>query len=60
MAELYAEGRPADDNTAEEIIRRLEDHRNYIPPSERARREYSYVVLKEYRKYVRQQSEDRR
>ncbi|HOP48009.1 MAG TPA: hypothetical protein PK874_10125 [Desulfobacteraceae bacterium] len=60
MAELYAEGRPADDNTAEEIIRRLEDHRNYIPPSERTRREYSYVVLKEYRKYVRRQSEDRR
>lgn len=56
MAELYAEGRPADDNTAEEIIRRLEDHRNYIPPSESARREYSYVVLKEYRKYVRQHS----
>ncbi|HEN20494.1 MAG TPA: hypothetical protein ENN86_00615 [Desulfobacteraceae bacterium] len=60
MAELYAEGRPTDDNTAEEIIRRLEALRNYIPSSERARREYSYVVLKEYRKYVREQSESRR
>jgi hypothetical protein len=56
MAELYSEGRKATDETAEEIIKRLEEKRNYIPSSERARKEYSYVLLKEYRKYVKDRS----
>jgi predicted transcriptional regulator len=57
LADLYAEGRQANEETAEEIINRLEAKKNYIPPSERARREYAYVLLKEYRKYVRDRAE---
>ncbi|MCF8106533.1 MAG: hypothetical protein K9K64_13715 [Desulfohalobiaceae bacterium] len=56
MAELYTEGRKATDETAREIIKRLEEKNNFIPSSERARREYSYVLLKEYRKYVKDRS----
>ena len=52
LADLHAEGRQANEETAEEIINRLEAEKNYIPSSERARREYAYVLLKEYRKYV--------
>jgi Ca2+-binding EF-hand superfamily protein len=57
MAEIYSEGRKATDETAEEIIKRLEAKRNYIPSSERARREYAYVLLKEYRKYLKDRSD---
>jgi hypothetical protein len=53
MAELFSEGRDATDETAEEMINRLEAARNYIPSSESVRREYAYVLLKEYRKYMR-------
>jgi hypothetical protein len=56
MAELYAEGRKATDRTAEEIIERLEARNNYIPPSERIRKEYAYVLLNEYRSYVKERS----
>ena len=56
MAELHSEGRKATDETAEEIIKRLEAIKNYIPRSERARKEYSYVLLKEYRTYVKDRS----
>ncbi len=56
MAELYAEDMKATDKTAEEIIRRLEERKNYIPASERVRREYSYALLREYRKYVKDRS----
>jgi hypothetical protein len=56
MAELYSEGRKPDDETAVEIIKRLEARNNYIPSSERTRREFSYVLLKEYRKYVKDRS----
>jgi hypothetical protein len=60
MAELHAEGKKATDETAEEIIKRLEARRNYIPSSERTRREYAYVLLKEYRTYVKERSLGRR
>jgi len=50
LAELYSEGRQANQETAEEILDRLEKNDNYIPPS--ARREYKSVLLKEYRDYV--------
>jgi hypothetical protein len=50
LAELYSEGRQPNNETAEEILERLEKHNNYIPPS--ARREYKSVLLKEYRDYV--------
>ena len=50
MAELFSEGRQANQETAEEIINRLEKNNNYIPLS--ARREYKSVLLKEYRDYI--------
>jgi hypothetical protein len=60
LADLYAEGRKANDETAQEIIARLEAMKNYIPSSDRARREYRYVLLKEYRTYVKKQTENDR
>jgi predicted transcriptional regulator len=60
LATLYAEGRQANDNTAEEIINRLEAKKNYIPSSDRTRREYAYVLLKEYRKYVKDRTDNKR
>jgi hypothetical protein len=53
MAHLYAGGRKATEETAEEIIDSLEAKGNYIPSSERARREYAYVLLKKYREYLK-------
>jgi hypothetical protein len=52
LADLYSEGRHANRLTAEEIIDRLEAQGNFIPSSDRTRKEYAYVLLKEYRKYV--------
>lgn len=60
MAELFSEGRKPTEEMAEEIIKRLEAKKNYIPSSERVRREYSYVLLREYRKYSKDQSGDGR
>ena len=57
MADLYLEGRPANEATAEEILDRLEAKKNYIPSSGRIRREYAYVLLKEYRNYIRDRAE---
>jgi len=56
MAELFSEDRKATNETAEEIIKRLEAKKNYIPSSERALREYAYVLLREYRKYIKDRS----
>lgn len=56
MADLHSEGSKATDETAQEIIKRLEAKNNYIPSSERVRKEYSYVLLKEYRTYVKDRS----
>jgi hypothetical protein len=53
MAELYAEGRQSNDETAEEIIVRLEEKMNFISSSERVRRQYAYVLLREYRNYLK-------
>jgi len=52
LADLFSEGKLANDETAEEIINRLEAKKNYIPSSDRTRKEYAYVLLKEYRTYV--------
>ena len=60
LADLYAEGRKANDETAQEIITRLEAMKNYIPSSDRARTEYRYVLLKEYRTYVKRQTDNDR
>jgi Ca2+-binding EF-hand superfamily protein len=56
MAQLYADGKKATDETAEEIIKRLEVKNNYVPSSDRVRKEYAYVLLKEYRMYVKDRS----
>jgi hypothetical protein len=58
LAELYSEDRPANDETAEEIITRLEAGKNYIPSSDKARKEYAWVLLREYRKYVKDRTEN--
>ncbi len=60
MAELHAQDMKADYKTAEEIIERLEEKRNYIPDSERVRREYAYALLREYRKYIKDRSDSGR
>ena len=52
MASLYSEGRQANKETAKEIIKRLEALNNYVPSSDSTRKEYAYVLLKEYREYV--------
>ncbi len=50
LAELSSEGRQPNNETAEEMLERLEKRNNYIPPS--ARREYKSVLLRVYRDYV--------
>ena len=59
LAAVYAEGRQANEETAQEIIERLEAKKNYIPSSDRTRKEYAYVLLKEYRKYAKGRADDR-
>jgi vacuolar-type H+-ATPase subunit H len=60
LADLLSEGRQENEETAEEIINRLEAKKNHIPSSDRARREYAYILLKEYRKYVRDRADNNR
>ena len=60
MAQLYAEGGMVTDETAKEIIKRLEAKKNYISSSESARKQYAYALLKEYRTYVKKRSDNRR
>ncbi len=60
MAELYARDMKADYKTADEIIERLEEKKNYIPDSESVRREYAYALLREYRKYIKDRSDSGR
>ncbi len=57
FADLHAGGRVANDETAEEIIRRLEEMKNYIPEAEKPRREYAYILLREYRKFLKEEAE---
>jgi hypothetical protein len=59
MADLYAQGRTTtSEATADEIIDRLEAQKNYIPSSDRARREYAYALLKEYREFLTSRDKD--
>ena len=60
LADLYTEGRKVSEETAEEIINRLEAKKNYIPLSDHVRREYAYVLLKEYRNYVKGRTDNNR
>jgi hypothetical protein len=57
LADLYAEGRPVNLETSEEIVNRLEKT-NYIPSSERTRREYRQSLLKEYSIYMEGRTEN--
>lgn len=57
MADLCSEGRQANKETAAEIIKRLESLNNYIPASDRTRKEYIYALLKEYREYLEGRSD---
>jgi hypothetical protein len=57
MAELYHENKKANDETVDEIIRRLEAKKNYIPSSERIRKEYSHVLLNEYRRFLKERAD---
>jgi hypothetical protein len=56
LAYIYSKGRELTDQTAEEIINKLEAHKNYIPSSDKVRKEYSYVLLREYANYIKIQS----
>ncbi len=56
MFDFYLEGRQPNDETADKIIKRLEENKNYIPSSEHARKEYSYAILKEYRMYLNEKT----
>jgi hypothetical protein len=56
MAELYSEDKKPNSETAEEIINRLEVKKNFIPESKSVRREYTYVLLQEYRNYIKDRS----
>jgi hypothetical protein len=60
LADLCAEGTPANDDTAREILARLEAKGNYIPSSDRARRDYHYVLLKEYRRHLKEDGHEDR
>ncbi len=51
LAELYAEGRQPNNETAEDMTR-LEAKKNFIPSSDLTRKEYSYVLLIEHRRYL--------
>jgi len=53
MAGLYLEGKTPTDETAKEMIDRLEEKKNFIPSSERVRRHYAYVLLREYKSYIK-------
>jgi hypothetical protein len=53
---LYSEDRQANKGTADEIIKRLEAEKNYIPSSELTRREYLYLLQQEYQNYVENRS----
>ncbi|WAC07237.1 MAG: hypothetical protein OS130_13550 [Thermodesulfobacteriota bacterium] len=55
LANLYIEGRQVSIDTAEEIVKRLEV-KNHIPAS--ARKEYRYLLMKEYREYVEAQTKN--
>ncbi|MCF8128325.1 MAG: hypothetical protein K9N10_07400 [Deltaproteobacteria bacterium] len=56
MAELYFEKRKPTDDAAREMITRLEEKGNFIPSSESVHREYAYVLLREYKNFIRDRS----
>ncbi len=57
FAELHAEEKNPNEDTAQEIIYRLEEKGNFIPSSERVRREYASILLREFRKHVKDRTD---
>jgi hypothetical protein len=57
LSDLYSEGQQANKEIAEEIIKRLETQKNYIPSSDLARKEFAYVLLKDYKEYIESRTE---
>lgn len=53
---MYCEGRQANQETAREIVKRLEVAKNYIPSSDLVRREYGHVLLEEFKSYAKDQA----
>jgi hypothetical protein len=60
LADLCSESKQANKETAEEIIKRLEAQQNYIPSSDLARKEFAYVLLKEYKEYIESRTGQKR
>jgi hypothetical protein len=60
FADVYAEGKKPNDETVDEILERLVAKKNFIPSSYTVRREYSYVLKREYREYIKKRDEDNR
>ena len=56
---LYAEGRQANQATAKEIINKLEEQKNFIPSSDRIRKEYAHALLREFARYVSERTTPR-
>lgn len=57
MAGLYSEGKQANQETADEIMNRLEADKNYIPSSVLARREYRHILLEMYQEYFKDKAD---
>lgn len=57
MADMYAEGKQVNEETAEEIVERLSEE-NYVTPL--FRKHYCDVVLNEYRQYTKVHDDNKR
>jgi hypothetical protein len=54
MEELKKEGKEPTPEVGEEILKRLEAYSyNYIPSSEEARKKIRFLVLQEYKKFLK-------
>ena len=58
LADLYAQDRQANKETADEIISRLEGNKNYVPSSDVVRREYRHLLLTAYREYISERGDN--
>jgi len=56
MRKAFPQARDEEETTKEAA---LEAKKNYIPSSDRARREYAYVLMKEYRTFLASRANDR-
>ena len=57
LADMYAENKQVNQETAEEMVDRLSEN-NYITPS--FRQQYCEVLLDEYRKYIKIRTDEKR